>query len=72
MMPPMPSVSAIVWRRPYFLGNLEVGDSARLVAADLEHADRKVGAGQRLAPIQRRLDLGRNAEEFSDLVGDDL
>ena len=72
MMPPMPSVSAMVWRRPYFLRNVEIRDGARLVAADLDHADGVVGAVERLLAVARRLDRSGGVKRRLDPVGDFL
>ena len=57
MMPPMPRVSAMVWRRPNCLRDLEVGDRRGLVAADLEGDDDEVGAVEGLALVGVGLDL---------------
>ena len=51
MMPPMPSVSAMVCRRPVFLGYLEIDNRGRLVAADLDHTDHIIRAVQGRAPV---------------------
>src|SRR5205823_1065976 len=42
---------------------------ARLVAADLDHVDRVVGAVERGAAIGRRPDLGRRSERVGDPTG---
>ena len=54
MMPPMPSVSAMVWRRPYFFGTSKSVTVAGLVAADLEGDDDEIGAVERLALVGDR------------------
>ena len=70
MMPPMPSVSAMVWRRPNFFGISKSMTVHGLVAADLDHGDDVVGAVERLLAVARRLDLRRGAERRLDAVGD--
>ena len=65
MIPPMPSVSAIVWRRPNCFGTSKSMTVARLVAADLDHVDRVVGAVERGAPIGGRGDLRLGASSAS-------
>ena len=73
MMPPMPSVSAMVWRRPYCFGISKSITVARLVAADLDHADGVVGAVERRAAVGGRLDRRRwRAERVGHPAGDDL
>ena len=54
-----------------FLGQLEIGDGGRLVAADLEGDDDKIGAVERAALVGRCLDRGRDAKRVDELVGDD-
>ena len=54
------------------LRDLEVGDRARLVAADLDHVDRVVGAVERGAPVGGRDDLGGRVERVGDPPGDEL
>ena len=72
-MPPMPSVSAIVWRRPYFLGISKSMTVRRLVAAHLDHVDGVVGAVERRAAVGGGLDRGAERRAASaTLVGDDL
>ncbi len=70
MMPPMPSVSAMVWRRPHFLGHLEIGDRARVVAADLEADDDEIGTVERLALVGEGFDFRRHAKRRDQLAGD--
>ena len=67
MMPPMPSVSAMVWRRPYFLGISKSIDRAGLVAADLDHADGVVGAVEGRAAVGGGLDGAGGAPSCSAL-----
>ena len=52
------------------LGHLEVGDGARLVAADLDHVDRVVGTVERGAAIGGLRDLGRRPQRLRDAPGD--
>ena len=47
------------------LRHLEVGHGARLVAADLDHVDRVVGAVERGAPVGRRRRSSRGAPSAS-------
>ena len=58
--------------QPELLRHLEVGDGARLVAADLDHVDRVVGAVERGAPVGGGDDLGRRVERVGDPAGDEL
>ena len=55
------------------LRDLEVGDGARLVAADLDHVDRVVGAVERGAAVGgRRRSSARRVERVGDAAGDEL
>ncbi len=63
-MPPMPRVSAMVWRRPILLRHLEIGDRAGLVAADLEGGDHEVRAVEGLALVGEGLDRGLGAQRL--------
>jgi hypothetical protein len=53
------------------LRDLEIGDGAGLVARHLDHDDDEVGARERLAPVGRRGDDGRDGERVGDLLRDD-
>ncbi len=55
-----------------FLGDFEVGDGARLVPADLEHADGVVRAVEGCAPVEGGFDGGVGVQRFRDFVRDDL
>jgi hypothetical protein len=68
MMPPTPSVSAMVWRRPKPLRDLEVRDGRGLVAADLEAHDDEVGAVERPALVREGLDAGLAAQRLGELA----
>ncbi len=71
MMPPMPRVSAMVWRRPYFLGISKSTTVLGRIAAHLEHGDGVVGPGQGFAPIRGGLNRGVDAQSLGDLLGHD-
>src|SRR5262249_37693532 len=50
-----------------FAGNFEI-DQRRVEAADLHHVDDEIRAAQRLANIERRLDLRVRAKRLSDFA----
>ena len=72
MMPPMPRVSAMVWRRPNFFGTSKSVIGAGLVAADLEGDDDEVGAVEGGALVAEGPDRGGDAEGLGELADDDL
>ena len=66
-MPPIPSVSAIVWRSAVARRDLEV-EQRRRVAADLDHVDHVVGAVERRAAVEVRGDRRRGAARPRDVA----
>ena len=70
-MPPMPSVSAIVWRSPKLGRDLEVAHGGR-VHADLDRVDDEVGAVQRGPPVEAGGDRRGGAELVGGAPGDRL
>jgi len=72
MIPPMPSVSPIVWRRPKRFGTSKSTTVARFVASDLDHVDRVVGSVECDAPVGGRGDLRRCVEGVGNPARDEL
>jgi hypothetical protein len=72
MIPPIPKVSAIVWRRPYFFGDLKVKNGPRFITSYLEHADHIVSTFKGSLSICGDLEIGMNLKAGHQLASYDL